>query len=1070
MKKSIFAVCFVALAAAGCGESSECQDSTCRAGVSPDDLKTQSQAIKPRNFGERGGSPYGSAPRYSIPASGNEFPAELGGIGKSFGVGLVNNDDLVDLVYSAYSYAEPSKVRVNWSIGNSADKIQDLSFCAKDPHACNPSGEDAFGQDIAVGKFCPNLAPTEVIIASAPAADGWNGAFTITYGSEGKILNRQKQIKNALPGFWGEHIAVADVDNDGKNDLIYSYYDMADTNGAYVLHDVCNASSTAGAVLLGQQEGTMYGSAIYVADLNGKGEKEILVVDPTYGEGVDGDGGYPGAVFFYKYDGKGYVQSRDPLIGEVIERPGGKSGGQISSVAFSDLNGDGLLDLIVGEPYANDGTGKRAGRVRTYTNTGTGFDVNSPLWQYNAPNGKLNFGSEVKVVDLNGDGVADLVVGAPGMSKDESGKGQQGHVFIFLGTKDGSIFSKEPYWTYVSNMSTDNADLFGSRIVVADLDKGEGWLDLVIGAPGNGAGRIDIFMNSEAPCYTADGCLIDGVCYESGETSPESKCQACDPMQDNFGFSEVTCAEVGETACTMAVNACDDKLGCQVGFKPDGTVCGDAACTGASELSTYVCESGKCEQKTSKCDAGLFCTVNEEEVASCWAECMSDADCAEGMHCYNHRCEATISYAPVITKPKGGEVFHGSVVFEGTAPASQKVIVKVTVVGDESQTSSCEVSADEAGVWRCEMMIDTNDYTAVAMSTVGDKEYSSDSVNFRVELSTTEGLTLESPTEGAELNGSVVFSGKATAGAEVSVRHVSDDSSICSGVASEEGIWSCTSTSLAAGEYSVYAYVSDDVNTKATPVSFRVKRTIPVITSPESWSETSIRPTFKGTVPGDKGSVSVWQVGDKVMTRFCVAPVMEDGTFQCTTGFDLEYGMAYTARATWVDESSVELTSEDVEFVTSERPTAAVEILLPADGAVLTTQRVIFSGVAEPYKNIVVYCGMKSEGDGDGESLDEACRARTNGNGRWACSDRKFAPATYTAYAVDERDSSKQSKTITFRISDEAWTDGDMDSGDFETSGGSCSALPNSTQRSVPLMFLAMAGALGFGVIRRRRA
>ena len=472
------------------------------------------------------------------------------------------------------------------------------------------------------------------------------------------------------------------------------------------------------------------------------------------------------------------------------------------------------------------------------------------------------------------------------------------------------------------------------------------------------------------------------------------------------------------------------------------------------------------------CADGLYCKTDPNtKIASCQPECASDADCAGGL-CINGRCSETIDYNPVITKPAQGEVVKAeSVVFEGSARANQDVTVKAMLAGDNAQVSTCNATADDKGAWKCEIMLNTNDYQAIAVSVVDGKSYPSMPVTFSVELPVE--LTLDAPTEGAELKNHVVFSGKAPAGADVSVRNIADSTMLCSGKADLDKMWSCTTTALETGDYKVYAYVSNELNTMAAPRGFSVVRTVPVITEPVAGSETSVRPTIKGTIASAEGLVTVWQIGDAVQTQLCIAPIATDGVFQCTTGFDLEYETAYKIRATWIDESvkpNIELSSEDVEFKTSKRPREPISILMPSDGTALSTTNVIFSGIAEAFENVVVYYGMASE---DGiEELTDMCTARANGNGRWACTDRELAKGEYKAYAInaeaESTDTTSRSATIKFAILDDARID--IEDGKYETSGGSCSALPNSTHHSAPLWFFAFVGIAGLGALRRRRS
>ena len=1224
MKKSLFAACCIAvLGVSGCGENSDCNDSACSSGDRAQ-LRAQSQALKTRDFGVTGGSPWGDAPAFQYPKADSKT-ANLYYVGKAFAVGMINGDYSPDLAYSAYSNTKtkaPGIVNIQWSANlETTDPKTPQEFTFEQ----TGEGEaDSLGYALAVGKFCPNLSPYGVVVASAPTANGGDGAFVIGHSAKvGKILNKQKSIANtrmtidSASAYYlaGANLAVADVDGDGSNDLIYTVYDWGNSTGsARVLFDFCSQSSTESAVLIDSKERTLYGmSALYVEDLNGDGTQEIIVVDPTYSTGEVKDVS-EGAVYFYKYDGMKFVQSRDPLVGEIVGREGGgQTGAHISSLAFVDLDGDGKLDLIVGEPYANAGAGNYAGRVRTYSNTGTGFKTDDPLWLYDSGKGNANFGQEVKVADLNGDGVPDLAVGAPGKKN-----AQQAYVYVFMGTKDGTVFSKEPYWTYKSDVATANNDSFGAKIEIADLDSGKGWLDLVVGAPtfvdasGNATGRIDVFTNSVAPCYMVDKCLVGGVCYAKDEVSPDSKCKVCDPSRDNFGFSDVTCEAVAETDCTEAGATCDDASGCRVSFKPDGKSCGaGTVCSGDSTVSVYACASGKCEATATACSAGLYCKADAAtNAASCKPECESDADCKDATKpvCKTDSATNVASCKPICesnadckdaTKPvckvdSATNIAACKPICESDADckdarypvckvdsatkiASCKPICESDAdcptglyckVDEKTKVASCKAECNTDAdcptgllckvdsatkIAACKAECDTDadcidatksvckvDATTNIAACKPICESDADCIDAatpvcKVDATTNiaackpicesdadcsaglyciidaatniaackESVTLTSPSAGETVKNYAVFEGTAPAGAEVSVRNVADDSVICSAQSNSSQVWSCASGLLEAKAYAVYAHVSDVI--KSETATFAAVRTAPVITSPAAGEETSVIPTISGTIDQIEGTVSVWQVGETVMERLCIAPITTDGTFKCTAGFELSYGTDYKIRATWTDEVpefglSIELASDDVEFSTQAKPREPISILIPAAQSISTTAEVIFSGLAEPYEGVVVYYARTSENgdnadnkdgsvsdnenegsaDADGgaqapeiaKTTSGTCAARANENGRWACEDRALDNGIYEAYAVDAdddpEDASIRSASVTFTVKAAESSD-DSDDGKHIASGGSCSTLPNS-QSSAPMWLFAFAGILGMGVIRRRRS
>jgi hypothetical protein len=112
-----------------------------------------------------------------------------------------------------------------------------------------------------------------------------------------------------------------------------------------------------------------------------------------------------------------------------------------------------------------------------------------------SPEANDNFGAELHLGDVNGDGHLDLAVGAPGESV--SGVKYTGAVIVLYGAADGSgITGSGAQWFTQNSAGVPNSneayDNFGSDVHLADLN-GDGKADLTIGAMGENGGNGAVY-------------------------------------------------------------------------------------------------------------------------------------------------------------------------------------------------------------------------------------------------------------------------------------------------------------------------------------------------------------------------------------------------------------------------------------------------------------------------------------------------------------------------------------------------------------------------------------------------
>lgn len=197
-------------------------------------------------------------------------------------------------------------------------------------------------------------------------------------------------------------------------------------------------------------------------DVNNDGYGDIVVGARGYG----GDGPNQGRVYVYS-----------GLDGDTLHIFTGEAGGDWfgRSVAVAgDVNNDGYSDIIVGA-YGNSSGGYLAGRAYVFS----GLD-GSTIYTFTGEAAEDRFGWSVSGAgDLNGDGFADVVVGA--MSNDAAGA-NAGRAYTFSGL-DGSalhVFTGEAEYDHLGDLVCGVGDV-----------NNDGFDDIAVGANGNDAGGIN---------------------------------------------------------------------------------------------------------------------------------------------------------------------------------------------------------------------------------------------------------------------------------------------------------------------------------------------------------------------------------------------------------------------------------------------------------------------------------------------------------------------------------------------------------------------------------------------------
>jgi hypothetical protein len=137
-----------------------------------------------------------------------------------------------------------------------------------------------------------------------------------------------------------------------------------------------------------------------------------------------------------------------------------------------DTNGDGTADLLIGAPREEAEGERRAGRA--YLFGGARGWLLQTLKSPNAENDG-RFGRAISGVrDANGDGTADLLIGAP--EESAVGEGESGRAYLFSGAT-GEVLQA------LNSPNAEDDGHFGKAVAGAGDANGDGTADLLIGAP-----------------------------------------------------------------------------------------------------------------------------------------------------------------------------------------------------------------------------------------------------------------------------------------------------------------------------------------------------------------------------------------------------------------------------------------------------------------------------------------------------------------------------------------------------------------------------------------------------------
>ncbi|MDO9019094.1 MAG: FG-GAP-like repeat-containing protein [Deltaproteobacteria bacterium] len=361
---------------------------------------------------------------------------------------------------------------------------------------------------------------------SAGTASVFYGSATWTRPAAGIALTPDRLLEGAAAGdYFGHSVAGAgDVNGDGYADLVVGAY-SADPGGRYEAgtasvfygsatwtQPVAGTARTPDRLLEGAVRNAFGFSVAGAGDINGDGYADLAVLAllAVPGESASAASVYHGSATWTQ-PAAGTASTPDRFLldeGSTALNP--------SLASAGDVNGDGYADLVIGAGGANPSGRFSAGKASVYYGSATWTQpaagtARTPDRLLEGAASGDGFGSSVASAgDVNGDGYADLVVGAYGA--DPVGRLGAGTASVFYGsatwTQPASGTARTPDRLFEGAAAGDTS---GWSVAGAGDVNGDGYADLVVGAfradPGgrDAAGTASLFYGSATWTQPAAG-------------------------------------------------------------------------------------------------------------------------------------------------------------------------------------------------------------------------------------------------------------------------------------------------------------------------------------------------------------------------------------------------------------------------------------------------------------------------------------------------------------------------------------------------------------------------------------
>lgn len=358
---------------------------------------------------------------------------------------------------------------------------------------------DSFGQAIATGDVDGDGYDDAII--GAPGEDEGTvedaGRVTVLYGSKAGLgAETNDSFTSATPKAgdrFGQSVAAARFTGATDTDEMA----VLDNNGAQIFTYHTGILHTMGALNTTARPGghRLQPAYLTTGDYDRNGFADLVI------SGYSPDDDYQQGWSALYAGGETSLTYRQDLNGGL-------------GTASGDINHDGYDDLVLGQLSSADdrAEGDDGGKIAVYYGSSKGPTGPADWWSQNSPgvpgtseHGDA-WGNDLSVGDVDGDGYADVAVGAPG--EDVGTVQDAGAVWLLRGSRDGvTATGAQSFDQNTANIpgTAEADDAWGSQVRLADTNR-DGRAELVASAPGENSGDGYVWLLPAGP----NGLLADG--------------------------------------------------------------------------------------------------------------------------------------------------------------------------------------------------------------------------------------------------------------------------------------------------------------------------------------------------------------------------------------------------------------------------------------------------------------------------------------------------------------------------------------------------------------------------------